>query len=95
MERRCPLLPQRRTFAKATVTSALCQQETHAPQQLAANSTLVSRRNGLGGLPLVRPRQYDLELGEKPGLCLDIDAATVLLDDYVVAHRQAKPGTFA
>ncbi len=49
----------------------------------------------LNSLPLVRPRQYDLELGEKPGLCLDIDAATVLLDDYVVAHRQAKPGTFA
>ena len=37
MERRCPLLPQRRTFAKATVTSALCQEQTHAPQQLAAS----------------------------------------------------------
>src|SRR5260370_1273515 len=73
----------------------------------SANKRLMHRSNwqqirrwsagemGSADLPLVRPRQYDLELGEKPGLCLDIDAATVLLDDYVVAHRQAKPGTFA
>jgi len=44
---------------------------------------------------LARPRQYDLELGEKSGLRLDIDAAAVLFHDDVVAHRQAKPGTFA
>jgi hypothetical protein len=46
-------------------------------------------------LPLVRPRQYDLELSEESGLRLDIDAATMLFHDDVVAHRQAKPGTFA
>src|SRR6202790_3660726 len=45
-------------------------------------------------LPLVRPPQYDLKLSKKPGLRLDIDAAAVLFDDDVVAHRQAKPGTF-
>jgi len=44
---------------------------------------------------LARPRQYDLELSEKSGLRIDIDAAAVLLYDDVVAHRQAKPGTFA
>jgi hypothetical protein len=32
---------------------------------------------------------------KSPGFCLDIDAAAVLLHDDVVAHRQAKPGTFA
>ena len=46
-------------------------------------------------LPLVRPRQYDLKLGEESGLRLDIDAATMLFHDDVVTHRQAKPGTFA
>ena len=40
-------------------------------------------------------RQHDLELSEQPGLGLDIDAAAVLFYDDVVAHRQAKPGTFA
>jgi hypothetical protein len=44
---------------------------------------------------LACPRQYDLELSEQPGLRLDVDAAAVLLYDNVVAHRQAKPGTFA
>jgi hypothetical protein len=44
---------------------------------------------------LVRPRQHDLELSEKSGLRLDIYAAAMLLYDDVVAHRQAKPGTFA
>src|SRR5271169_5143589 len=46
-------------------------------------------------LPSARPRQNDPELGEKSGLRLDIDAAAVLFYDDVVAHRQAKPGTFA
>jgi hypothetical protein len=32
------------------------------------------------------PRQYDLEFRELSGLGLDIDAATVLLNDDVVAH---------
>jgi hypothetical protein len=32
---------------------------------------------------------------KKSGLRLDIDAAAVLFDDDVMAHRQAKPGTFA
>jgi hypothetical protein len=41
-----------------------------------------------------RPRQHDLELREKPGLRLDIDATAMLLYDDVVAHRQTKPGTF-
>src|SRR5450631_3975936 len=45
--------------------------------------------------PLDRSRQYDLELSELPRLALDIDAAAVLLDNDVVAHRQAKPGAFA
>jgi hypothetical protein len=48
--------------------------------------------NGHGGLPLASPRQYDLELGEKSGLRIDIDAAAMLFDDDVVAYRQAKPG---
>ena len=56
---------------------------------------LINRRNRLGGLPSASPRQHDLELGEKPWLRLDVDAATMLFDDDVVAHRQAKPGTFA
>src|SRR5713101_2820847 len=50
---------------------------------------------GLAGLPLARARQYDLELSKKSRLRLDIDAAAVLFHDDVVAHRQAKPGTFA
>jgi hypothetical protein len=61
----------------------------------AANCPPVSRWNGGDGLPLARPRQYDLELSEKSELCLDVDAAAVLFYDDVVAHRQAKPGTFA
>jgi hypothetical protein len=44
---------------------------------------------------LARPRQYDLELSEKSGLRLNVDAAAMLLYDDVVAHRQAKPGAFA
>jgi hypothetical protein len=43
---------------------------------------------------LARPRQYDLELSKKSGLPLDINAAAVLLYDDVVAHREAKSGTF-
>jgi hypothetical protein len=46
----------------------------------------VSQRNGRGKLPLIRPRQYDLELRENSGLCLDFDAAAMLFDDDVVAH---------
>src|ERR1035437_1152210 len=62
----------------------------------ATNWTLVSRLNlGAPVLPLVRPRQYDLKLSEESGLRLDIDAATMLFHDDVVAHRQAKPGAFA
>src|ERR1035437_9199812 len=62
----------------------------------ATNWTLVSRLNlGAPVLPLVRPRQYDLKLSEESGLRLDIDAATMLFHDDVVAHRQAKPGVFA
>jgi hypothetical protein len=56
---------------------------------------LIPRRNGCGELPLGSPRQYDPELSEKSGLRLDIDATAILLYDDVVAHRQAKPGTFA
>ena len=41
----------------------------------------------VGGSPLARPWQYDLKLGEKSGLRLDIDAAAVLFYDDVVAHR--------
>jgi len=32
-----------------------------------------------GELSSARPRQYDLEFGELPRLCLGIDAPTVLL----------------
>ena len=42
---------------------------------------------------MTRPRQHNLELSKKSGLRIDIYAAAVLLDDDVVAHRQAKPGT--
>jgi hypothetical protein len=56
---------------------------------------LVSRLNGCSRLPLVLSRQYDLELCENSRLRLYIDATAVLLHDDVVAHRQAKPGTFA
>ena len=41
------------------------------------------------------PRQNDLELSEKSGLRLDIDAAAVLFYDDVMAHRKTEPGTFA
>jgi hypothetical protein len=44
---------------------------------------------------LARPWQYDLELSEKPGLRLDIDAAAMLFYDDVVAHRKTEPSTFA
>src|SRR6202165_5415848 len=71
--------------------SQRCQERTHAPQQIWRCQS----KNGSRRLPLARPRQYDLELGEKSGLRLDIDAAAVLFYDDVVAHRQAKPGTFA
>ena len=71
--------------------SVWCQEETHALQQIGAGRWW----NRRGGLPLASARQYDLELGEKSGLRLDIDAAAVLFYDDVVAHRQAKPGTLA
>jgi hypothetical protein len=48
-----------------------------------------------GELPLARPRQDDLELGETSGLRFNNDVAAVLLYDDVVAHRKAKSGTFA
>jgi hypothetical protein len=51
----------------------------------AANLTL-STGELEGVLPLVRPRQHDLELSEKSGLRLDIHAAAVLLYDDVMAH---------
>jgi hypothetical protein len=64
--------------------------QTHAPQQIGRWSA--SLANERGGLPLARARQYDLKLRENSGLDRDIDRATVLLHDNVVAHRQAKPG---
>src|SRR6202521_4313122 len=71
--------------------SEKCQHRTHAPQQIWRRQLESMFRR----LPLAPPRQYDLELGEKSGLRLDIDAAAVLFYDDVVAHRQAKPGTLA
>jgi hypothetical protein len=44
---------------------------------------------------LARSRQYDLELSEKPRLCLDLDGAAVLFHNDVMAHGQAKPAAFA
>src|SRR5262249_23412629 len=38
------------------------------------------------------PRQNDPDLGKFSGLCLDLDHAGVLLDDDVVADREAKTG---
>ena len=70
--------------------SEKCQYRTHAPQQIWRCQS----ENGSRRLPLARPRQYDLELGEKSGLRLDINAAAMLFHDDVVAHRQAKPGAF-
>ena len=61
----------------------------------AALFDAVSRQNGSSRLPLARARQDDLKLCEHSGLRLDINAAAVLFYDDVVAHRQAKPGTFA
>ncbi len=40
-------------------------------------------------------RQHDPELGEFAGLGLDLDRAAVLLDDDVVAEREAETGAFA
>src|ERR1700730_17525790 len=71
--------------------SQRCQERTHAPQQIWRCQS----KNGSRRLPLARPRQYDLELGEKSGLRLDINAAAMLFHDDVVAYRQAKPGAFA
>src|ERR1700692_2775207 len=70
--------------------SERCQNWTHAPQQIWRCQS----KNGSRRLPLARPRQYDLELGEKSGLRLDINAAAMLFHDDVVAHGQAKPGAF-
>jgi hypothetical protein len=74
--------------AKSVADADLAGHASRMTQNMA--NTLKEAR-----LPLVRPRQYDLELSEKSGLRLDIYAAAVLLYDDVVAHRQAKPGTFA
>src|SRR6185312_7783247 len=40
-------------------------------------------------------RQYNGELGKFAGERIDIDRATMLFDDDVVAHRQSQPGAFA
>ena len=80
-----------RPNSAAQRNDAMCQ----ANSCTATNLTLPVSRIGLGRLPLARPRQNDLELSETPGLRLDIDAAAMLFYDDVVAHRQAKPGTFA
>src|ERR1700730_3178650 len=70
--------------------SQRCQERTHAPQKIWRCQS----KNGSRRLPLARPRQYDLELGEKSGLCLDINAAAMLSHDDVVAHLQGKHGAF-
>src|SRR5258708_17214624 len=72
--------------------AGLCQQETHALQQICRCEAVKWAR---GKLRLARARQDDLKFGEKSELRLDIDAAAVLFYDDVVAHRQAKPGTVA
>src|SRR5260221_213379 len=41
------------------------------------------------------PGQHDPELGELPRRRFDVDGATMLFHDDVVAHRQAKAGAFA
>src|SRR5579871_1931185 len=46
-------------------------------------------------ITLAVSRQNDCELGELPGPCIDVDPAAMLFHDDIVAHRQAKPGTFA
>jgi hypothetical protein len=48
-----------------------------------------------GGSPSARPRQDDPEFSELPRLRLHFNRAAVLFHDDVVAHGQAKPGTFA
>ena len=59
----------------------------HVSKVPVADSNLTLSAGELeAGLPLVRPRQHDLELSEKSGLRLDIYAAAVLLYDDVVAH---------
>ena len=40
-------------------------------------------------------RQHDLKLGEHAGLGLNLNQSAMLLDDDVMAERQAKPGPFA
>src|SRR5258706_15905205 len=40
------------------------------------------------------PRQNNREFRELPSLRLDVDRATVLFHDDVMAHRKAKPGPF-
>src|SRR5690349_8745450 len=54
----------------------------------------LSLSSGLAGT-IAGARQADDELGELSRLAVDVDAAAVLLDDDVVAHRQPKPGAFA
>jgi hypothetical protein len=91
--RSLPVYPYQQTFSDADGMSQRCHEETHAPQQIG---TLVDWAKWSGRLLLARSRQYKLELSEMSGLCLDINAAAVLFFyDDVVAHRQAKPGTFA
>ena len=42
-----------------------------------------------------RARQNDSDLGEFAGLRVNLDGPRMLLDDDIVADRQAKPGAFA
>ena len=45
--------------------------------------------------PSRAPRQHDRELGERARLGRDLDRPAMLLDDDVMAKRQAKPGALA
>src|SRR6202000_2121705 len=79
------IYPLQRGTAAPVGMSQTCHFQTHAPQQIGRwAASLVDER---GGFPLARARQYDLKLREHSGLDRDIDRATVLLHDNVVAHR--------
>jgi hypothetical protein len=54
---KCPLFPQKRTFAAAIPMSALCHNRTPAPQQIEAYSiTSSARASSVGGISIPSAR---------------------------------------
>src|SRR6266851_2264102 len=83
--KRCARKSRRNCWRNSASTSA-----RHRPREPGR-----SRLTSLLVVQTARSWQNDGEFGELPGLGLDIDRATMLFHDDVVAHRKAKTGAFA